>query len=480
VSRAFLLLAGMVLCAGLFAPACLQPSNEGISSIYTDAGGLPIGAMGGVALTGDAGASVQAWPPPGTSCSNAAQCPGDPGAGAIYVTISGEANALSGYPFPPGNWANDTYFFDGWELVITEYIVVVDKVQVWSNPDRNLTNQGSLDGMGLVAHLDGPYVVDLHKGGLLTGQGGAPEQATPLGVIPNQTDNGGAAFDRTKTYGFGFSTVAATYAGYDVNLTADEAVDYDLMVQNGYSVLYRAHLTWKGDQSQYGCTATRTGPGTDAGILDSGDGGSQSTYGEGGYDYAFMPAAGIDLVFGFSTPTDYVNCQNMALQGTPAPGEDYPRGIQVSPSQSAIAQITVHMDHPFWESFAEDSPVHFDQIAAQYVGQANPTAHLEDLRGVPFYAFTDATGTPLPWRNCAGTNYAPPGNGQMSFSTLSVPVNPSAACTGTPGVDYTQDQCPAIRDYYDYLRYTQSTQGHLNSQGLCFIDRQYPAPAGGS
>ena len=27
--------------------------------------------------------------------------PADPGAGAFYVTISGESNALTGYPFPP-------------------------------------------------------------------------------------------------------------------------------------------------------------------------------------------------------------------------------------------------------------------------------------------------------------------------------------------------------------------------------------------
>ena len=68
----------------------------------------------------------------------------------------------------------------------------------------------------------------------------------------------------------------------------------------------------------------------------------------------------------------------------------------------------------------------------------------------------------------------------MSFSTLSVPINPSGTCTGNLGHDYTKDNCPAIRDYYDYIRFTQSTQGHLNSQGLCYIDRHYPAPAGGS
>ena len=62
-----------------------------------------------------------------------------------------------------------------------------------------------------------------------------------------------------------------------------------------------------------------------------------------------------------------------------------------------------------------------------------------------------------------------PGNGAMFFTTLSVPVCPG----GT-------DPSKCIRDYYDFIRYTQSTQGHLNSQGLCYIDRQFPSPPGGS
>ena len=61
-----------------------------------------------------------------------------------------------------------------------------------------------------------------------------------------------------------------------------------------------------------------------------------------------------------------------------------------------------------------------------------------------------------------------------------MPVNPQGTCTGTVGQDYTKDNCPAERDYYDYIRYSQSTQGHLNSQGLCYIDRQFPSPPGGS
>ena len=51
------------------------------------------------------------------------------------------------------------------------------------------------------------------------------------------------------------------------------------------------------------------------------------------------------------------------------------------------------MDHPFWESLAEDSPVHWDPIAAQYVGASTvPEARIEDMKGVPFYAMTDKTG----------------------------------------------------------------------------------------
>ena len=94
--------------------------------------------------------------------------------------------------------------------------------------------------MTQVAHLDGPFVVDLHKGGPIIGQGGAPEEATPIGVIPNQNDNGNAAFDPTTSYGFGFSTVQATYDAYNVNLDPGEAADFAYMVQKGYSVFYAA------------------------------------------------------------------------------------------------------------------------------------------------------------------------------------------------------------------------------------------------
>jgi hypothetical protein len=462
--RRAIALGTMALCAGfaiaIFAASACSNSNPAGAGIGTDAGGVASNPSS-AAITNDAGQSVKAF-----------AAPGDPGASAVYITISGESNAIGGYPFPPGDWTNDTYMFDGWQFLIQKYIVNVDHVTLWANPDESPTDQ-SKHGTA-VAHVDGPFVVDLHKGGNIVGQGGAPEQATPIAVILNQNDNGNAAFSPTDKYGFGFSTVAASYSGYNVNLGADEVSDFDYMVQHGYSVLYIGTAQWMGDKSPYGCTQTNAGAGADSGLLfldggDDGGGAGVPTYVDGGYDFTKMPPS-MTFRLGFSTPTNYVNCENMTLQGTPNPGEDYPRGIQISTSQSTIAQVTVHMDHPFWESFAEDTPVHWDQIAAQYVGASGvPEAHVEDMKGVPFYAFTDKTGTPLPWRNCSGQYYTPPGNGQMFFNPLSVPVDPGET-----------DPSKAIRDYYDFIRYTQSTQGHLNSQGLCYIDRQYPCPPGGS
>jgi len=469
-------LTGAAWCATSLFGACTD-----VGSGLADAGPVDAGPDARSAIIpGDGGVALKTFPVNG---------PADPGPGAIYVTISGESNAITGYPFPPGSFTADTYMFDGWEFQIEAYIVVIDQIVLWSDPNLSGTNQ-SLHGPQ-IAHVDGPFVVDLHKAGIIVGQAGYPEEATALGVLTNQNDNGGAAFDPTLTYGFGFSTIpagpvagytgkVAGYDAYNVNLDPSEAADYAYMVAEGASVYYRGHAVWKGNDpsNPYPCTQTNAGPGPRAELIhvDGGPGSGVPTYSsDGGYDFAGEPIAGMNFRFAFSTPTNYVNCQNYTAMGMGVGGEESPRGVQISMSGSAVAQVTVHMDHPFWESFAEDTPVHWDQIAAQYVGVAPPAdgglieSHLEDFRGVGFHGFTDHQGTPIPWRNCSGSNYTPPGNGQMSFSTLNVPVNPRET-----------DPTKAIRDYYDFIRYTQSTQGHLNSQGLCYIDRQYPAPPGGS
>jgi hypothetical protein len=463
---------GFTLALALLA-ACSSSSSNGTSVPPTPCYTPPVGTISG------SGGTLKTF-----------TCPTDPGANAFLFSISGEVNAISGYPYPPFD-PSQTWMVDGWNWKIDKYIVVIDHITLWTNPNESSSNQ-ELHGPQ-VAHVDGPFVVDLHKGGPLDGKGGGGEQALAIAALANQNDNGGAAFDPTTYYAFGFSTVPATYGAINVNLDASEGADYAYMVQGGYSVYYHGSANWTGNQtgvSGFGlcsanpqtdysdgnqtCATASTGPGADGGTGGGEDAGTSTC--PGAYDFAQLPQQ-MTFQLGFSTPTNYVNCVNYSLSEQLGMTV---RGVQTSPSQSEIEQVTVHMDHPFWESFEEDTPVHWDQIAAQYIGQNDPVAHIEDLKGVPFNPFKDKNGTVMPWHDCEPSMYSPPGNGAMTFSTLSVQQNPAGTCTGTVGQDFTKDDCPAIRDYYDFIRYTQSTQGHLNSQGLCYIDRQYPAPAGGS
>jgi len=69
-----------------------------------------------------------------------------------------------------------------WELKFEEVIVTLDHVTISENsghePDR------SIDHRRPVAHVDGPFALDLHKGGPLAGKGGEGEQA--VGIAPSR------------------------------------------------------------------------------------------------------------------------------------------------------------------------------------------------------------------------------------------------------------------------------------------------------
>jgi hypothetical protein len=419
--------------------------------------------------------------------------PPDPGSNKIYVSASGETLSLVGFPFPPAPAPNNTFMVDGWNFELTAYITAITAITLWTDPDESPGNQ-LLHGPE-VAQLNGPFIVDLHKGGILPGQAGSGEQATPIGVLSGPSSGG--AFDPTTTYAFGFSTVAApsSYDAFNVNLDVTEAPYYEYMVQNGYSVLYVGTATWAGNQPWENTANGTQPPPSPAGSLEPKGAYCSVTSVTPPYSFEEPPyPTTMQFWLGFSTPTNYVNCQN----GSEFPGqmgiagEDHPRGIQTSTYGSVPAQVTIHMDHPFWESFTENSPLHWDQIASQFMNVKGPMVcdptmpsggptcvHTEDLKtlgGIPgmpalnFTAFEDANAKPLPFRNCVSTTgYMAPGSGQMFFNPLKVSV-----CTS--GQD-SPDAC--LGSYYDFIRYSQSTQGHLNSQGFCFIDRQYPSPGGG-
>jgi hypothetical protein len=202
----------------------------------------------------------------------------DPGAGGFLITISGEVNALTGYPYPPFD-PSQTWMVDGWNWRIDKYIVVLDKITLWSNPNQSATDQ-SQHGPA-VAQANGPFVVDLHKGGPVAGVGGAGEEALPIATITSQNLNGNASFDPSTAYGFGFSTVPAPGDGsaINVNLDATEEADYQYMVKGGYSVYYYGTATWAGDASggQAGfaaCTQTSTNVSSSEDAGTSADGGA--------------------------------------------------------------------------------------------------------------------------------------------------------------------------------------------------------------
>jgi len=367
-------------------------------------------------------------------CVAAAGCGGNSNGGTIQFSASGEVLALGGYAFPPAS-ANNAAFVDGWELKFTKLLVTVDHITLSENPDLSRTDESQTGKK--VAQLDGPWAIDLHKGGSLTGKGGADEQACPIAKLSTQNLNGNQSFDPTARYAFGFDLVPASASATFLQLDASDA-DYAAMVQNGWTVLYVGTATWKGST----CTSTN------------------STF-----DFTKLPAV-VNFRFGFKSPTTYINCQNPDNDPAKALGdEEHQRGVQVAANQTVVAQVTIHTDHPFWESFTHDTPAHFDQLAALAVkdAQGNYNLTLDNTVGVNYTAFTFGAN-PLPWRSCLSTYTPPNNNPQMGFDSLTIPYSP------------TGDPATSMHDYHDYMTYEQSTQGHLNSDGLCFVKRNYTSP----
>jgi hypothetical protein len=357
------------------------------------------------------------------------------GGGTVKFTASGEVLALGGYAFPPAK-EGDPFFVDGWQIDFDELLVTLDNITLSENPDKSPTDQSKTDKA--VARAHGPWAVDLHKGGPLPGKGGSDEQAVAIATLQNQNLNGGEPFDDTMRYAFGFEIVAASSAAKQINLNAQGKDDYATMVERRWTVFYSGTATFNGKD----CTST-----------------------DASYDFTKLPGA-VKFKLGFKSPTSYINCQNPDNDPAGAlGGEEHQRGVQIKANTATVAQATVHTDHPFWESVQHDSPAHFDPLA----GHANEVngefvVTMDDVSGVDFTAFKDEWGKPMPWRSC-DSSYTPPDNAPvMHYDTQGVPYDPSG------------DPKRALRDFLDYLTYNQSTQGHLNSDGLCYVKRNYPSP----
>ena len=366
--------------------------------------------------------------------------PKDPGKGNVLFTASGEVLALTGYDFPPAS-DSDAAFVDGWDVHFEHLLTTLDALTLSENPDQQ---KGTQLGTGkLVARLDGPWAVDLsrHDASYLAGKGGGSELAVPIAALDNQNQNGGAAFATDGTrYAFGFDVVPANESARNVNLDAEALAHYEQMVLDGCTVSYVGTATFKGDPQVEGCVteASQNWPTT------------------------------VNFSLCFKSPTSYLNCQNPDNDPAEAisSAEEHQRGIAFLSNSSVLAQVTLHTDHPFWDSVLHDSPAHFDQYAARAVttdGVASVT--LEDTRGVDYTAYSDRQGRPVDWRYCVDppTDVHPKLVGAMRFDPHGVPASDGNPASG-------------LRDYYDFATYNQSTQGHLNSDGLCYVKRNYASP----
>ena len=355
--------------------------------------------------------------------------------GSVTFAISGEALVHTGAPFPasPGGIA----FVDGWEISFDEVLTTVDHVALSETPDRSPSDPSQTGAV--VAQIDGPWVVDLRKKGTLPGKGGPGDSAIAIATLLGQNRNGDRAFDPERRYALSFEIVSPSPRAVMLNLSEQARTDYTEMISTGYTSLFVGTATFKGAA----CAS------------------SDPTY-----DFTRLPRI-VRFRFGFSTPVAYRNCQNPDNDpAEPFGGEEHQRGVLIRENAPTVAQLTIHTDHLFWEAIAHDAPLHFDMIAARYLtpstgpgdagkdSGAPPVTRLEDFIGAPFAPFLDASGSPLPWRACVD-----PGDYVLPFGAVSF---------DTKGAN--------VRDYYEYEQYNESTLGHLNADGLCFVARRYPSP----
>lgn len=412
----------------LIAAACTPTANEDVTPSGDGGGGGGERANPSID-TGDGGTFALAPFTP----------PADPGGGGVLFTASGEALALTGYAFPPSGDA--PAFVDGWEVRFSHLLTTIGRVTLSDNPDLAPGDASRVGGP--IASVTGPFAVDLARsdGANLPGKGGPGEQAVKLAAITSAASGAALKTDGTR-YAFGFNLVGATSSAKNVNLEASALVAYREMIGRGCVTLYVGRATWKGDKASPSCYPPA---------------------------YANVPEV-VDFELCFKSPATYVNCQNPDNDpATPFADEEHQRGIALLTGQSVLAQVTVHTDHPFWDSVLHDTPLHFDQYAARAVGSPDagtPKVTLEMTQGVDYTAYQDARGTKLPWRYCMepATDVHPKLTGAMAFDSQAVPH----ATGGDPAT--------GLRDYYDFATYNQSTQGHLNSDGLCFVERDYPSP----
>jgi len=355
--------------------------------------------------------------------------------GSIEVTFSGETLGVSGLPFwnSSSYTQGNPYFVDGWSVSFDEILVVLGNIAIAPGATQS-ASQNQVQSP--VATKSGPFVVDMHSPQGFVGKDGVE----PAGAIFRfLSQDNGKGFDVNTRYSFSYDIQKAIYPATQINFTTSQQFsDYDLMVTNGWSKLYRGTATYVG------------------GALSS-TGYSQTVLN----DFAAMPQT-VHFMFGWNDATRALNCANPDF-GSDQNLPQY-RGVQTTTSGAIIAQITLHVDHAFWDILKQEgAPLRFDPIAAW--APANTSAaspfDLRTIANKPYAPATFADGTPIPDRSI----YLPQPSGYSSDQTDATQV--TLNLNGVPAAN--------VGGIADFMAFSAQSQMHLNANGLCYIVGQQAA-----
>lgn len=356
-------------------------------------------------------------------------------AGSIQVTFSGEQlGELTGLTFDPSvtNPNLATQFVDGWSMQFDELLVVLGNFRL-SPGATQYSSQSTLNAA--VATKVGPYVVDMHNPPHdFTAAAGEPAGA----LFKWDTQDSGQAFDTSVRYAFSYDTLQAKYPVANVNLTSAQQADYDMMVTNGWSKLYRGTATFVGNPNA-------------------------GTY-PNKAKFDLMPQT-VKFFFGFNDAASLINCVNPSNSGATGGDDLAARGVQPSPTGAVTAQVTMHVDHLFWDRLIiHGQPLRFDPIAAWAPASAATTA--VDLRSILLtptggrsVAATFSDGTPMNDR------------GPIMWPAFTTDMTASGG-----NVVYDRQGVPTVNvpDLINFMVFSTQTQMHLNADGLCYTVGQHP------
>ena len=201
------------------------------------------------------------------------------GGGSVQFTASGEVLALGGYAFPPAE-PGDPAFVDGWEISFDQVLVTIDNITALCEP-RSLAHRSVRRPTPRSRASKARGQSTCTKAGRCPAKAAAMNKPSRSPRLDDQNLKGGAAFDASTRYAFGFDIVAASADAQPINQDAAGQANYETMQNNGWTVLYVGTATWHGSN----CSTSSS------------------------YDFSQLPTQ-VHFEFGFASPTSYVNCQN--------------------------------------------------------------------------------------------------------------------------------------------------------------------------